>query len=59
MAQDQADGAGLYGTLASWGGGAWNYAASTINRSGASREPSVIKRNLRNEDLPERTLVEI
>jgi hypothetical protein len=23
--------AGLYGTLASWGGGAWNYAASTIN----------------------------
>lgn len=27
-----ADGGGLYGTLASWGGGAWNYAASTINR---------------------------
>lgn len=34
MAEDQsaAQGSGLYGTLASWGGGAWNYAASTINR---------------------------
>lgn len=27
-----ADAGGLYGTLASWGGSAWSYAASTVNR---------------------------